>query len=121
MAFTVAWELSPERVARYTIRAAESDAGFRQQVNRFRRGLWTWFAGVAIVLLVVQAVILRWGLAPLRRVADEVTNIENGRQAELAGPYPRELEAAHAKSECAIAQQPCPSRALSQRTGGSGA
>ena len=92
MAFTVAWELSPERVARYTIRAAESDAGFRQQVNRFRRGLWTWFAGVAIVLLVVQAVILRWGLAPLRRVADEVTNIENGRQAELAGPYPRELE-----------------------------
>ncbi len=92
MAFAVAWEIGPERVASYTIHAAETDAGFQQQVNRFRRGLWTWFAGVAIVLLVVQAVILRWGLAPLRRVADEVTNIESGRQSELAGPYPRELE-----------------------------
>jgi two-component system sensor histidine kinase PhoQ len=92
IAFVVAWEIGPDKVARYTVRAAESEQGFEQQVTRFRRDLWSWFAGVVVVLLVVQAGILRWGLAPLRRVADEVTNIEIGRQKELLGPYPREME-----------------------------
>jgi two-component system sensor histidine kinase PhoQ len=37
-------------------------------------------------------VILRWGLAPLRRVINDLQAIESGRQTQLEGAYPKELK-----------------------------
>jgi two-component system sensor histidine kinase PhoQ len=62
-------------------------------VSSFRRSLWGWLLGAALVLLVVQGVILRWSLDPLRKVAREVQAIESGQQRELSGNYPQELRA----------------------------
>ena len=42
-------------------------------------------------LLLAQALILRWGLAPLGRLEVELAAIEGGEQAEVTGEYPREL------------------------------
>jgi two-component system sensor histidine kinase PhoQ len=46
---------------------------------------------MALLLLVAQWQILRWGLSPLRRVADELTRLEQGQQESIAGDYPTEL------------------------------
>jgi two-component system sensor histidine kinase PhoQ len=47
---------------------------------------------MALLLLAAQWAILRWGLSPLRRVADELTRLERGEQERIAGNYPTELQ-----------------------------
>lgn len=91
MAFAVTWELEPGKERRYTFQVAETRNQFAGQVAGFRRSLWGWLAGAALVLLAVQGVILRWSLAPLRQVAREIAEIESGRGSLLTGRYPKEL------------------------------
>jgi len=75
----------------YTFVVAESLKRFNQQQLEFRQSLWGWLAGVTLVLLVMLTLILRWGLAPLRKVAEDLQDIENGRHLRLQGNYPKEL------------------------------
>jgi two-component system sensor histidine kinase PhoQ len=89
--FGVSWENSKGKQLRYTFRVIESLNGFYAQLRRFRRSLWGWLGGAALLLLAVQGTILRWGLAPLRRVTDDLTEIESGRARKLSGDYPKEL------------------------------
>jgi two-component system, OmpR family, sensor histidine kinase PhoQ len=91
LAFTVSWEANGNSDRRYTYRVAENLVGFNAEVSRFRRSLWGWLAGAAFLLLLVQSVVLRWSLAPLRRVADDLHAIETGLAQRLRGDYPREL------------------------------
>lgn len=69
----------------------EDERPFLLQLGHFRDLLWGWLGGAAIVLLIAQAVLLRWGLAPLRRVEGELARIEAGIQDGIHGDYPPEL------------------------------
>jgi len=91
LGFTVSWEANGNSDRRYTYRVAENLVSFNAEVSRFRRSLWGWLAGAAILLLLVQGAVLRWSLAPLRRVANDVRAIETGLAQRLSGDYPREL------------------------------
>ena len=70
----------------------EDLSGYQSQVNQYRRSLWSWLGGAALLLLLVQGVILRWGLKPLRQVEADLAEIEAGLSRRLDGRYPRELE-----------------------------
>lgn len=71
----------------------EDKAEFDREVGAFQRTLWTWLGGAAALLLAAQTCLLGWGLAPLRRVAQEIRRIEHGDQAEVEGRYPAEITA----------------------------
>jgi two-component system sensor histidine kinase PhoQ len=71
----------------------EDKAAFDREVAIFERTLWTWLGGAGALLLLTQALLLEWGLSPLRRVAREISRIEQGDQAEVAGTYPAEIAA----------------------------
>jgi len=75
----------------YTFVVAESLERFNQLQLEFQQSLWAWLAGVTLVLLLMLTLILRWGLAPLRKVAEDLRDIENGRHLRLHGNYPKEL------------------------------
>lgn len=87
----VVWESPGEGAARYAFQVSEDLSAYQRQVDGFRRSLWGWFAGVALVLLGVLAGLLRWGLAPLRQVARDLDQVRSGREQRLRGDYPREL------------------------------
>ena len=57
----------------------------------FRRQLLGWFGGLLLALLVTLAALLRWVLAPLRRMEREIHEVEEGRSETLGAGYPREL------------------------------
>ena len=88
--YGVLWTLGP-RPERYTFTVAEDQAEYRQELRRFRTSLTGWLGALSLVLLGALLLALRWGLAPLRRVADEVAAVEAGSRERLAGRYPREL------------------------------
>jgi two-component system, OmpR family, sensor histidine kinase PhoQ len=71
----------------------EDKRGFDREVRVFRRTLWTWLGGAAVLLLLSQTLLLQWGLAPLQRVAHEIARIERGEQTQVQGRYPAEIAA----------------------------
>lgn len=77
---------------RYTVVALENRADFDAQIHQFRANLWVWLIGAAGVLLVVQLLVLHWGLRPLRRFTEELRHIEAGEQEAIGPSYPDELQ-----------------------------
>ncbi|MCW8942507.1 MAG: ATP-binding protein [Gammaproteobacteria bacterium] len=65
---------------------------FDRQLTEYRTTLLSWLVAMALLLLVTQAVILRWGLSPLRKVGRELSLIESGEQQQIKEDYPREIE-----------------------------
>ena len=91
LAFGVAWEDYTGTESLYTYTVAEDTSVFEAEVGSFRFTLWRWLGGMALVLLIAQGLVLRWGLRPLRRVTSDLQQIEKGHTDRLHGPYPREL------------------------------
>ncbi|HVE52879.1 MAG TPA: ATP-binding protein [Ramlibacter sp.] len=69
----------------------EDRATFDAEVRIFARTLWAWLGSAGVLLLLAQLLLLRWGLAPLRRVAGEIRRIEEGEQEAIEGSYPTEI------------------------------
>lgn len=90
LGFGLSWKVKGKPRG-FTFSVAENLSSLEVQVHSFRRSLWSWLGGVAVLLLVVQGSILRWGLAPLRRVAADLAAIEAGQATQLQGRYPKEL------------------------------
>jgi two-component system, OmpR family, sensor histidine kinase PhoQ len=74
-----------------TFSVAASLTPYEQQLWSFRRQLFGWFSGLMLLLLAALAGLLRWVLAPLRRMEREIHEVEEGRSEALGGGYPREL------------------------------
>jgi two-component system, OmpR family, sensor histidine kinase PhoQ len=80
-----------KRQAPLVVSVLEDKAGFDREIAVFARTLWAWLGGAAVLLLLAQLLLLRWGLAPLQRVTTEVRRIESGEQARIEGRYPTEI------------------------------
>ena len=98
----VAWDLTGDltgdlaedpdgRSVGFSFWVSESPGAYLAQVSRFRQNLWVWFGALALGLLLAQGLVLRWGLAPLRRAERDLAAVEAGTQDGLSGRYPREL------------------------------
>ena len=88
--FAAVW-LTVEGEDTYIFQVAENKNVFDSQIYLFRKNLWGWLAGVSFILIVIQTLILRWGLKPLRHVAEDLIKIEKGKEKNLSGDYPKEL------------------------------
>ena len=92
LGFGTAWEDPRGRLLPFTFSVAEDHGALEAEVAAFRRTLWTWLGGAAVLLLLAQGSILRWSLRPLRRVGHELAEIERGRRERLDTGYPPELD-----------------------------
>ncbi len=90
-AFGVNWEPESDALA-MTFNIATDLTSFDNQIASYRATLWGWLIAMALLLLLSQAVILRWGLLPLRKVGEELNQIENGQQEKIQENYPQEIE-----------------------------
>jgi two-component system sensor histidine kinase PhoQ len=88
----ISWELGPAALPAFQVFAAADLAATRAQVASFRRQLLGWFSGVMVLLLALLGVALQRGLAPLRRMADEIQAVEAGDRGALGDQYPPELD-----------------------------
>lgn len=90
VSYAVTWKAS-EREAPLVLTVLEDRAAFDREVGAFTRTLWLWLGGAAVLLLLAQLWLLRWGLAPLWHVASEIRRIEDGGQSRIEGRYPTEI------------------------------
>ena len=90
--YGVSWAIGPTPVP-YTFVVAEDLVPYQEELGRFRTALAGWLGLMGVLMLVALLAAMRWGLAPLRRVAAEVAAVETGAAAQIRGEYPAELRA----------------------------
>ncbi|MBX3587818.1 MAG: HAMP domain-containing protein [Ramlibacter sp.] len=91
--YGVRWAGQGRAATRLVLSVVEGSAAFDRETRVFQRTLWAWLGGAGLLLLLSQTLLLRWGLRPLRQVAQEIERIEHGEQAEVQGRYPSEIAA----------------------------
>lgn len=87
----VAWTTEADEDFDFSIVVVESAQSVEREVAVFRRALWVYLGGAGALLLLVQILISRWSLLPLRRVVGDLSKVERGQVDRLRGTYPREL------------------------------
>lgn len=91
LSLAVEWEFPDGELRPFVFKVAESLDSFNAQIAQFRRQLFGWFAGVALIMLLSISVLLRRLLRPLRRIENEIGEIEQGTRESLSGQFPTEL------------------------------
>jgi two-component system sensor histidine kinase PhoQ len=69
----------------------ESVAPTDAEINEFQSNLWFWLGGLAVFLSLAQYALLYWGMTPLKRLAQDLAEIEAGNKEQLGEDYPSEL------------------------------
>lgn len=86
--YSVIWE--DETVVNFAV--ATDQRPFLAAIGSFRRNLYIGLGAVTVLFVLAQALAVRWGLRPLRMMAGEVRELEEGRRDRLSEAYPVELE-----------------------------
>ncbi|MGE0624679.1 MAG: ATP-binding protein [Pseudomonadales bacterium] len=85
--YTVIWEDESE----LSFLVATDQRPFLTTIADFRRNLYVGLGAVTVFFVLAQVLAVRWGLRPLRTMAGEVRELEEGRRERLSDAYPREL------------------------------
>jgi two-component system sensor histidine kinase PhoQ len=86
----LAWEEGRKRQD-LSFTVATSLEPYDRQLAQFRRTLYTGVAGGTVLLLTTLALLLRWVLRPLRRLAAQIHEVEDGARESLDSRWPEEL------------------------------
>jgi two-component system sensor histidine kinase PhoQ len=86
------WEFPDGELRPFVFRVAESLDSFNSQLRKFRRQLFGWFAGIALIMMFSISFLMRRLLRPLRQVETEISEIEEGSRSSLSEEYPTELQ-----------------------------
>jgi len=90
LSYTVIWEdVDTEHVV---FTAATDQRPFRVSIAKFRRSLGIGLGAATMLFILAQLLALRWGLRPLRTMAEEVKALESGERERLSDAYPQELK-----------------------------
>ena len=76
----------------YVFTVMETVDYYRETLAEYRMSIAVALTAFGLILLALQAVILRWGLKPMREVALDVNAMNRGELQSLTGNYPKELQ-----------------------------
>ncbi|UXD86314.1 ATP-binding protein [Thalassolituus hydrocarboniclasticus] len=88
----VSWGDAGNNNPQFNLLMIENLQDFNRQLVSYRNSMDYALLTFALLLIGMQLIILRWGLAPLRRVSKDLEKLQRGEQADLTGDYPRELQ-----------------------------
>jgi two-component system sensor histidine kinase PhoQ len=85
------WEYIRGESREVVLHVAASSEPYLQQLLSFRRTMMGWFTLMTLGMLALLVWLLRWTLAPVRRLEAEIGEVEGGKRDRLGDGYPREL------------------------------
>ncbi len=91
LSHTTVWETERGDMP-LTFAVYEDTAQLDSQLGVFRRALWGYLGLAAGLLLLVQMLVLRWSLQPLRQLESDLERVQRGSSLALSRRHPRELE-----------------------------
>lgn len=91
ISYDTIWDID-NREEGFRFVAMQSREPMENELKAYQNRLWNWLGGLAVLLILVQTLIARWGLSPLRKLAADLEEVEAGRQHDLKGDYPAEIQ-----------------------------
>jgi len=91
LSLSVIWELGGQQEAGLIFQAGESTSRVNGEVRTFRNTLQKWLGSAGIILLILQLLVLNWVIRPLRKVSEELHEVEAGEREKLSAEYPQEI------------------------------
>lgn len=92
LSYRVLWQGANASSTPYTFTVLQTFDTYTSEIHGFRNNLWGWLSGVVVVLIAVQALVMNWGLSPLKKLARDLKEIEDGHKDTLQGEYPAEID-----------------------------
>jgi two-component system, OmpR family, sensor histidine kinase PhoQ len=89
--YGVAWDVPGKKPVHLTFMVAQTEDQFEGENAVYRRSLIGMLAMLGMMLIVLQLLLLRWSLTPLRKVASDMSRVERGDSDHLDSQYPLEL------------------------------
>jgi two-component system sensor histidine kinase PhoQ len=89
--YGVALDTVDKQSVRLTVTVAQTEDQLEGDSAGYRRTLFAWLSILGVMLIVLQFLLLRWSLTPLRKVASDMTRVERGDSEHLDSQYPLEL------------------------------
>ncbi len=89
--YNVYWEDNSGTEHPFQFVVFETQHAISQQISTYRKNLWGWLSAIALSITVIQILILKWGLKPVREVSNDLKQIQQGKRSQLEGLYPHEL------------------------------
>jgi two-component system sensor histidine kinase PhoQ len=89
--FDVSYEGDGATPHLYRFNVLHTQQRIRTELIAYRQQLWWLLGGLTLLLLVTQTLIMRWGLLPLKTIAKDLAEVEQGKSALLQGDYPHEI------------------------------
>ncbi|WP_223670759.1 ATP-binding protein [Kangiella shandongensis] len=86
------WESPEGEISLYHFVILENKRPFDQVIDAYRNQLWMWLSILALSLLFILFIVMRWTLRPIRRAVKELRQIEKGLLNNLSDQYPQELQ-----------------------------
>lgn len=91
LTYDLSWMDENQQALPLRFQIYHSQKAYHQQVKKYRQQLWYGLSFLAMGLLTIQVIIMRWGLRPLKRLAKELKRLSLGEQSRLTGHYPDEI------------------------------
>ncbi len=85
------WETPSGRDQAMIIELLSDQSGFKKERLSFQQTLLVGLLSVAVLLIFLQWCLIRWSLAPLRLMGQEIQQMSEGQRPALSDDYPKEL------------------------------
>jgi two-component system sensor histidine kinase PhoQ len=89
--YGVVFESQDDKQVPITFTVAQTEDQFKGENATYRRSLIIYLSTLGVMLIVLQMLLLRWSLTPLRKVASDMSRVERGKSDSLDSQYPLEL------------------------------
>ncbi|MBC6904439.1 two-component sensor histidine kinase [Saccharophagus sp. K07] len=90
VSYDTVWDINNKEHG-YRFVAMHSREPMINELEAYQKRLWKWLGGMALLLALVQTLIAKWGLSPLRKLAADLKRVEEGLE-QLPGTYPAEIQ-----------------------------
>ena len=89
--FGISWETESGTTIPFVLVVVDASQNYARIIDSHRITLVFWLGLAGAFLLVVQALVLHWGFAPLPKVVKELDRIEHLGDGKIQGKYPGEI------------------------------
>ena len=91
LTFDVIWEDSQGLSLPLRFQIYHSRDNYKIQLKRYRQQLWYGLSFLAMGLLIIQVLIMHWGLKPLKKLVRDIQQLAGQPSRQLLGNYPAEI------------------------------
>ncbi|MEZ4703913.1 MAG: ATP-binding protein [Bdellovibrionota bacterium] len=92
LAHQVEWIQSAQQTQTLTLVVYETPTEFQRYLRKFRHILWILLPAMGFLVILIQVVLIRWGLKPINTMGEQIKLVTQGSQEKILGSYTRELE-----------------------------